>query len=74
MLYFNYDIENDINERYAIVYISKMRLKNFRCFEDDNTLTFSSGVNYFVGNNNSGKTTIFEAIEFFKSRRQRKVR
>jgi len=49
------------------MYISEMKLKNFRCFEGDNTLTFSSGVNYFVGNNNSGKTTIFKAIEFLKS-------
>lgn len=49
------------------MYISEMKLKNFRCFEGENTLRFSSGVNYFVGNNNSGKTTIFKAIEFLKS-------
>lgn len=49
------------------MYISKMRLENFRCFEGVKELTFNSGVNYFVGNNNCGKTTIFRAIEFLKS-------
>ena len=44
-----------------------MRLENFRCFEGVKELTFNSGVNYFVGNNNCGKTTIFRAIEFLKS-------
>ena len=49
------------------MYISKMTLTNFRCFEGTNTVNFTSGVNYFVGNNNTGKTTIFKAIEFLKS-------
>lgn len=49
------------------MYISKMKLENFRCFEGVKELTFNSGVNYFVGNNNCGKTTIFRAIEFLKS-------
>lgn len=49
------------------MYISKIRLENFRCFEGVKELTFNSGVNYFVGNNNCGKTTIFRAIEFLKS-------
>lgn len=44
-----------------------MKLENFRCFEGVKELTFNSGVNYFVGNNNCGKTTIFRAIEFLKS-------
>lgn len=48
------------------MYISKIRLVNFRCFEGKEELTFCSGVNYFVGNNNSGKTTVFKAIEFLK--------
>lgn len=53
------------------MYISKMRLENFRCFEGVKELTFNSGVNYFVGNNNCGKTTIFRAIEFLKSAKTR---
>lgn len=49
------------------MYISKMKLENFRCFKGTTELNFCPGVNYFVGNNNSGKTTIFKAIEFLKS-------
>ena len=49
------------------MYISNMKLENFRCFEGITKLNFCPGVNYFVGNNNSGKTTIFKAIEFLKS-------
>ncbi|WP_260445345.1 AAA family ATPase [Listeria seeligeri] len=30
-------------------------------------LEFKSGINYFVGDNNCGKTTIFKAIEFIQS-------
>lgn len=49
------------------MYISKIKLENFKCFAGINELSFSSGVNYFVGNNNCGKTTVFKAIEFIKS-------
>lgn len=49
------------------MYISKMRLKNFRCFDGEHSFSFGPGINYFVGNNNAGKTTIFRAIEFLKS-------
>ena len=49
------------------MYISNIILKNFRCFEGTHEFSFCSGVNYFVGNNNSGKTTIFKAVEFLKS-------
>lgn len=49
------------------MYISKMKLENFKCFKGVKELTFNAGVNYFVGNNNCGKTTIFKAIEFLRS-------
>ncbi|MBC1581150.1 ATP-dependent nuclease [Listeria seeligeri] len=49
------------------MFISKITLKNFRCFEEEHILEFKSGINYFVGDNNCGKTTIFKAIEFIRS-------
>lgn len=55
------------NKKEINMYISNMKLENFRCFEGITELNFCPGVNYFVGNNNSGKTTIFKAIEFLKS-------
>lgn len=48
------------------MYISRMVLKNFKCFEGEVEFSFSPGLNYLVGNNNTGKTTIFKAIEFLR--------
>lgn len=49
------------------MYISKITLNNFRCFKGNHVLEFNEGMNFFVGDNNSGKTTIFKAIEFIQS-------
>ena len=43
-----------------------MVLQNFKCFEGEVEFSFSKGLNYLVGNNNTGKTTIFKAIEFLR--------
>ncbi|MCJ1989087.1 ATP-dependent nuclease [Lactococcus carnosus] len=51
------------------MYISKMTLFNFKSFKGEHVLEFNKGINFFVGNNNSGKTTIFKAIEFIQSGR-----
>lgn len=49
------------------MYISKIKMNNFKCFKGEHTLEFNEGMNFFVGDNNSGKTTIFKAIEFIQS-------
>ena len=41
--------------------ISDLKLHNFRCFSSSN-IKLSSGINFFYGNNGSGKTSILEAI------------
>lgn len=46
------------------MYIKKLILENFKIFEGTNEFTFSKGVNYLVGENNSGKTTVFNAVKF----------
>lgn len=48
------------------MYISKIKLKNFKSFIGEHELNLSKGINFFVGNNNCGKTTIFKAIEFIQ--------
>lgn len=48
--------------------ISKMVLKNFRKFENM-TICFESGLNILVGNNDSGKSTILEAINLCLTKR-----
>lgn len=49
------------------MYIAKIKLKNFRSFVGEHELNLSKGINFFVGNNNCGKTTIFKAVEFIQS-------
>lgn len=51
------------------MYISKIRVENFRCFEDV-TVEFSDGLNVIIGENNSGKTTLFKALQLIFNRSQ----
>ncbi|HBN9879502.1 TPA: AAA family ATPase [Pseudomonas aeruginosa] len=44
------------------MHVKSIALKNFKKFRED-TLDFNSDVNIFVGDNNSGKSTILEALE-----------
>ncbi|NPU63714.1 AAA family ATPase [Bradyrhizobium sp. 83012] len=42
--------------------IAKVKITNFKCYEDTFTLALNDGLNVIVGGNESGKTTILEAI------------
>ncbi len=42
--------------------ISKLNIENFKCFDGKFSLSFNSGINIIVGNNEAGKSTILEAI------------
>lgn len=44
------------------MYISKIIIRNFKCFKSDFELEFNKGMNVLVGDNDSGKSTILEAI------------
>ncbi|MBI4682999.1 MAG: AAA family ATPase [Nitrospirae bacterium] len=43
-------------------YITKVNIENFKCFEGLFSLELSKGLNILVGDNESGKSTILEAI------------
>ena len=48
------------------MYISKLKIQNFRCFKDVE-IEFGEGLNVIIGENNCGKTTIMKALQcFFK--------
>lgn len=50
------------------MYIRSLRLANFKSYTgEENLIEFSPAVNYLVGNNNSGKSTILEAIDFIRN-------
>ena len=53
------------------MHISKIKLHNFKGFSGDHELSFDKGVNFFVGDNNCGKSSIFEAIDFIRSKKDR---
>jgi len=42
--------------------IAKVKITNFKCYEQTFTLTLNDGLNAIVGANESGKTTVLEAI------------
>ena len=57
------------------MFIKNLEVKNFKCFDNEiQSLDFSipdgktvgSGLNIFIGENNTGKSTIFEAIDFLR--------
>src|SRR5919199_5827157 len=44
------------------MYLSKFQLFNYKSFFDSGLLEFSPGINIIVGQNNSGKTALLEAL------------
>jgi putative ATP-dependent endonuclease of OLD family len=50
-------------KRYIVMYIKKIIIQNFKCFNDVFELELNSGLNILVGDNESGKSTILEAID-----------
>lgn len=47
------------------MHISKLKIKNFKCF-DDVEINFDSNFNLIIGENNSGKSTIFDALRLWQ--------
>lgn len=44
------------------MYLQKLALKNFRSFSDEKIIAFNRGLNVLVGENDSGKSAIIDAI------------
>jgi len=53
------------------MYISKIKLHNFKGYQGDHEINFDKGVNFFVGDNNCGKSSVFEAIDFIRTKKNR---
>ena len=53
------------------MYISKIKLHNFKGFDGDHEIQFDKGVNFFVGDNNCGKSSVFQAIDFIRSKKDK---
>lgn len=44
------------------MYISELNLKNYRVFKEKTKIEFNEGINVLIGQNNSGKTTLINAL------------
>lgn len=44
------------------MYLSKIRVRNYKSFRDSGDIEFKPGINIIVGQNNSGKTALLEAL------------
>jgi len=44
------------------MFLAKFRLYNYKSFRDSGWLEFKAGINIIVGQNNSGKTALLEAL------------
>ena len=48
----------------SIMYFKSLTITNFKSFEGERQITFSKGINYIVGDNNCGKSTIVHALRY----------
>ncbi|MFP1735376.1 AAA family ATPase [Lonsdalea quercina] len=64
------------------MFIKSLKIENFKGYHGaDNNLEFNipdgntegSGLNIFVGENNSGKSTVFEVMDFIKDGTKKKI-
>jgi len=46
------------------MYFKSLTITNFKSFEGEQKITFSKGINYIVGDNNCGKSTIVDALRY----------
>lgn len=55
------------------MFIKNLKVKNFKCFSGEQEMSFSyptlatNGLNIFIGENNTGKSTVFEAVNFIRN-------
>ncbi|KMK76743.1 ATP-dependent nuclease [Alkalihalobacillus pseudalcaliphilus] len=45
------------------MYISELKLSNFRVFSSETTVHFNDGINVIIGQNNAGKTAVIKALD-----------
>jgi predicted ATPase len=46
------------------MYISKIKIENYKGFNNHDTIELKQGINLIIGKNNSGKTALLEALTF----------
>lgn len=49
------------------MFLRELTIENYKGFSGKHVFQFEKNLSFFVGNNNSGKSTVFETVEFLKS-------
>ena len=49
------------------MFLRELTIENYKGFNGKHEITFDKNLCYFVGDNNTGKSTVFESVEFLKS-------
>ncbi|MFT9055791.1 MAG: AAA family ATPase, partial [Ethanoligenens sp.] len=56
--------QNIRQESRLVMYISSVSIENFRCFGEKTTFEFNNGLTVLIGENDSGKTAVIDAIRY----------
>jgi len=63
------------------MFIKEIKIKNFKCLRDNTVKfcvpdgkTYGSGLNVFVGENNSGKSSLMEAVYFVRNKTKKTIK
>lgn len=63
------------------MFIKNLKIKNFKCFDEESIdfcipdgKTLGSGLNIFVGENNTGKSSLMESIYFLRNRIKKEIK
>ena len=63
------------------MFIENIKIKNFKCFKENSVdlcipdgKTLGSGLNIFVGENNAGKSSFFEAVYFVRNKGKKDIK
>src|ERR1035437_873103 len=49
------------------MHIASITIKNYKLFKGEHTFVFNAGLTFLVGENNTGKSTVFDAVNFVKA-------
>lgn len=66
---------------YNSMYIKEVKIRNYKCLEEldvnfriPDGETYGSGLNIFVGENNTGKSSLMEAMYFVRNKAKKEVK
>ena len=50
-----------------MIWISRIITNNYKALQGEQVFNFGKGLTFFVGENNTGKTSVFQSVDFLLS-------